>query len=115
MSAVEIGAIAAVTAALALLVPAQPLVPFAAATIGLSLAASTSDGEAGEWFAASWGFAKQIFPLLLLGILAAGLLLGRPGHEGLIPADWVASRWAATPSVRTCSLPWRARSCTSRR
>jgi uncharacterized protein len=90
MSAVEIGAITAVTAALALLVPHQPLVPFAAATIGLSLAASTSDGEAGEWFAASWGFAKQILPLLLLGILAAGLLLGRPGYEGLVPADWVA-------------------------
>lgn len=90
MSAVEIGAIAVLTALLALLVPAQPLVPFSAATVGLSLAASTSDGEAGEWFAASWGFAKQIFPLLLLGILAAGLLLGRPGHEGLIPANWVA-------------------------
>ncbi|MBR9990951.1 MAG: permease [Gemmatimonadetes bacterium] len=90
MSVVEIGVIVAVTALLALLFPAQPLVPFAAATVGLSLAASTSDGEAGDWFAASWGFAKQIFPLLLLGILAAGLLLGRPGHEGLIPADWVA-------------------------
>jgi uncharacterized protein len=90
MNVVEIGAVAAFTALLALLFPSQPLVPFAAATVGLSLAASTSDGEAGEWFAASWGFAKQIFPLLLLGILAAGLLLGRPGHEGLIPADWVA-------------------------
>jgi uncharacterized protein len=90
MNVLEIGAIAAVTAALALLFPAQPLIPFAAATVGLSLAASTTDGEAGEWFAASWGFAKQIFPLLLLGILAAGLLLGRPGYEGLIPAEWVA-------------------------
>jgi uncharacterized protein len=90
MNAVEIGAIAAVTAVLALLFPAQPLIPFAAATVGLSLAASTTDGEAGDWFAASWGFAKQIFPLLLLGILAAGLLLGRPGYEGLIPAEWVA-------------------------
>jgi uncharacterized protein len=90
MNAVELGAITAVTAVLALIFPHQPLVPFAAATVGLSVAASTSDGEAGEWFTASWGFAKQIFPLLLLGILAAGLLLGRPGHEGLIPADWVA-------------------------
>jgi uncharacterized protein len=90
MNAVEIGAIAAVTALFAVLFPSQPLIPFAFATVGLALAASTSDGEAGEWFAASWGFAKQIFPLLLLGILAAGLLLGRPGHEGLIPADWVA-------------------------
>jgi uncharacterized membrane protein YraQ (UPF0718 family) len=32
-----------------------------------------------------------MLPLLLLGVLAAGLLLGRPGpgHEGLIPATWV--------------------------
>jgi uncharacterized protein len=90
MNAGEVIAITAVTALLALRFPHEPLVPFAAATIGVSLAASTSEGEAGEWFAASWGFAKQIFPLLLLGILAAGLLLGRPGYEGLVPAEWVA-------------------------
>jgi uncharacterized protein len=90
MSALEVGATAVVTTALALLFPTQPLIPFVAATIGLSLAAGTSDGEAGEWFAASWGFAKQIVPLLLIGILAAGLLLGRPGHEGLVPSAWVA-------------------------
>ena len=38
--------------------------------------------EAGEWFCQAWGFAKQIVPLLLVGVLAAGFLLGRPGHEG---------------------------------
>jgi len=48
-------------------------------------------GEMGEWLEATWGFAKQILPLLLAGVLAAGLLLGRPGHEGLIPAGWVES------------------------
>lgn len=90
MSVWEVAATAAVTAVLALLFPHDPLIPFAAATVGLSLAAGTSGGEAGEWFAESWGFAKQIFPLLFIGILAAGLLLGRPGHEGLIPSAWVA-------------------------
>jgi uncharacterized protein len=35
-------------------------------------------------------YAKQIFPLLFIGILVAGLLLGQPGHEGLIPSTWVA-------------------------
>jgi uncharacterized membrane protein YraQ (UPF0718 family) len=28
--------------------------------------------------------------LLLFGVLIAGALLGRPGHEGLIPNAWVA-------------------------
>jgi len=46
--------------------------------------------ETGAWFGETWGFAKQILPLLLAGVLAAGLLLGRPGQEGLIPSDWVA-------------------------
>lgn len=44
-----------------------------------------------EWVAETWGFARQILPLLLLGVLVAGLLLGRPGGgEGLIPSEWVA-------------------------
>ena len=46
--------------------------------------------ELSEWVDASWGFAKQILPLLLVGVLAAGLLLGRPGHEGLVPSEWVS-------------------------
>lgn len=46
--------------------------------------------ELGQWVEASWGFAKQILPLLLLGVLIAGALLGRPGHEGLIPSKWVS-------------------------
>jgi hypothetical protein len=90
MSAAEVGAVTIVTAVLALAFPREPLIAFGAATVGLSLSASTSGGEAGDWFYASWGFAKQIFPLLFIGILVAGLLLGRPGHEGLIPASWVA-------------------------
>ena len=43
--------------------------------------------ELAEWSDASWGFAKQILPLLLIGVIVAGLLLGRPGSEGLIPSS----------------------------
>lgn len=44
-----------------------------------------------EWVETTWGFTKQIMPLLFFGVLAAGLLLGRPGFDnGLIPARYVA-------------------------
>ena len=78
------------TAILAFIFPHEPTIPFAAAVIGLSIITSTSKGETGEWFEQSWGFAKQILPLLFFGVLAAGLLLGRPGQEGLIPSQWIS-------------------------
>lgn len=45
--------------------------------------------ELGRWVEASWGFAKQILPLLLFGVLVAGFLLGRGSNEGIIPSAWV--------------------------
>ena len=77
------------TAVLAFIFPHEPMIPFAVGAIGLSVITSTSQGEAGDWFSSTWGFAKQITPLLLGGVLVSGLLLGRPGHEGLIPSEWV--------------------------
>lgn len=47
--------------------------------------------ELSEWTRQSWVLALQVLPLLLLGVLAAGFLLGRVGHEGIIPSDIVAS------------------------
>lgn len=46
--------------------------------------------ELKEWTFSTWVFAKQIFPLLLGGVMVAGFLLGRPGHEAVIPSSWVA-------------------------
>jgi len=46
--------------------------------------------EVAEWGAATRDFALQIIPLLFMGVLVSGFLLGRPGHEGLIPNDWIA-------------------------
>jgi uncharacterized membrane protein YraQ (UPF0718 family) len=45
--------------------------------------------ELKEWTSSTWVFARQILPLLFIGVLIAGALLGRPGHEGLIPSRWV--------------------------
>lgn len=47
------------------------------------------DYERTMWVQSSWGFMKQIFPLLAAGVLVAGFLLGRPGHEALIPGRWI--------------------------
>jgi uncharacterized membrane protein YraQ (UPF0718 family) len=44
-----------------------------------------------NWVEATWGFMKQIFPLLFAGVLVAGFLLGRPGHEALIPERFIAA------------------------
>jgi uncharacterized membrane protein YraQ (UPF0718 family) len=71
--------------------PHEPVIAFAAGVIGLSILTSTDKGEIGEWFGSTWGFTKQILPLLFFGVLIAGVLLGRPGHEGLIPSEWVSS------------------------
>lgn len=64
-------------------------VPFAVGSVGLFWITATSDGELGEWWAATWDFTKMIAPLLLGGVFISGMLLGRPGNEGLVPSAWV--------------------------
>lgn len=44
------------------------------------------------WVESTWGFAKQIFPLLLGGVLVAGFLMGRPDVDtGIIPARYIST------------------------
>lgn len=52
-----------------------------------------NDDENKEWTISSWGFAKQILPLLAIGIITAGFLLGST-HDGqtisgVIPNEWI--------------------------
>ena len=61
------------------------------ASLAWMLIAWFKKDELKEWTASTWTFAKQILPLLFIGVLVAGVLLGRPGREGLIPSHWVAS------------------------
>jgi uncharacterized membrane protein YraQ (UPF0718 family) len=74
------------------LVPLEyvPVLAFAAGSLGLGVITSLEKDEIGDWFSSSWTFAKQILPLLLFGVLVAGFLLGRVGHEGVIPSEWVS-------------------------
>lgn len=59
--------------------------------LGFMLKAWFKRDERVSWGESTWGFIKQITPLLALGVLAAGFLLGRPGHQALIPGEWVQS------------------------
>lgn len=82
---------AILVAVLAIIFPGQPMIPFIAGVIALSVITTTGTEETSEWFSSTWDFAKKILPLLLFGVLIAGALLGRVGHEGIIPSQWVAS------------------------
>ncbi|MCX5838653.1 MAG: permease [Deltaproteobacteria bacterium] len=59
--------------------------------LGLMLKTWFVKDELASWVQASWGFMKQIFPLLLAGVLVAGFLLGRPGYPALIPEHYIVS------------------------
>ena len=69
----------------------NPMLLFGIGVIGFSLVLTSSGGEPAYWFESSWTLAKQIMPLLFIGVLVAGFFLGRPGNEGIIPSGWVAS------------------------
>ena len=81
---------AAAVLTLAVIFPHKPLIAFSAGIIALVVLTTTTRGETESWFLSTWDFGKQIMPLLFAGVLVAGLLLGRPGSEGLIPSQWVS-------------------------
>lgn len=100
---VMLGALATATSALlanlfiaeAKLVPLVPMV-VAIASLALILLYDRRDEENREWALASWGFAKQILPLLAIGVVTAGFLLGSTHDStaiaGIIPNRWI--EWA---------------------
>jgi uncharacterized membrane protein YraQ (UPF0718 family) len=59
--------------------------------LGVMLKAWFTRDECQSWLEATWGFMKQIFPLLAGGVLVAGFMLGRPGHPALIPEHYIQS------------------------
>lgn len=72
-----------------------PLVPMLVAITGLSIITMQKEDENREWTLASWDFAKQIMPLLALGVLVAGFLLGSTHDStsipGVIPNKWIST------------------------
>ena len=59
--------------------------------LGLMLKGWFRRDERSNWVQSTWGFMKQIFPLLAGGVLVAGFLLGRPGYPALIPEHYIQS------------------------
>lgn len=75
-----------------------PLVPMIVAIVCLSviLLLDKGDAENRDWLFSSWGFAKQIMPLLAVGVITAGFLLGSTHDNtsiaGIVPNEWI--QWA---------------------
>jgi uncharacterized protein len=86
----ELAMAAVPVAILGFLFPQQPLIPFIVGCAGLAVLCARTPGEGREWLDATWTLGKQIFPLLIGGVFVSGMLLGRPGHEGVIPSEWIS-------------------------
>jgi uncharacterized membrane protein YraQ (UPF0718 family) len=77
-------------------VSSSPMIPMIVGMAGLALITliDKKDPENREWTLSSWDFAKQIMPLLAIGVLIAGFLLGSTHDDtamaGIIPNEWVA-------------------------
>lgn len=70
------------------------LVPMLVGIISLSIITlkDKNDPENKEWTLATWDFAKQILPLLAIGIVTAGFLLGST-HDGKTMAGVIPNQW----------------------
>ena len=77
------------------LVPLLPMI-IGITSLSVILLFDKRDDENREWAFSSWGFAKQILPLLAIGVVFAGFLLGSTHDDitiaGIIPNHWI--EWA---------------------
>ena len=88
--------IASVVTAISAFISSSPLIPMGVGIAGISILTlfDKKEPENKEWTLSSWDFAKQIMPLLAIGILIAGVLLGsthdNTAMAGVIPNAWIA-------------------------
>ncbi len=88
-------ALAAIVTVASAFISATPIIPVLVGIAGISVITliDKRDPENKEWTLASWDFTKQIMPLLAIGVLIAGFLLGSTHDDtviaGIIPNDWV--------------------------
>jgi uncharacterized protein len=85
-----------IATAISALISNSPLVPMVVGIAGISIITllDKKEPENREWTLATWDFAKQIMPLLAIGVVIAGFLLGSTHDDttmaGIIPNSWVA-------------------------
>ncbi len=86
---------------LAFVLPSHPVAAFTAGAIGLAVLTSIGGAELKDWRDQTWGFSKQILPLLFMGVLAAGFFLGSPESEdaGIIPNLWIQALVGDSPAT----------------
>ena len=84
------------TAVSAILSP-SPQIPVLVAVAGISLVTllDKKNEENRQWTLSTWDFAKQIIPLLAVGVVIAGFLLGSTHDDtqlaGVIPGEWIST------------------------
>ena len=90
-------ALAAIATAASAFVSSSPLIPMVVGIAGLSIITlmDKKNPENKDWTISSWEFTKQIIPLLAIGVLIAGFLLGSTHDDtamaGIIPNEWIAN------------------------
>ena len=89
--------LAVIATAASAFLSSSPLIPMVVGIGALSVITliDKNDEDNKEWTIASWEFAKQIMPLLGIGVLIAGFLLGsthgNTAIAGIIPNEWIAN------------------------
>ena len=86
---------------LGIALPGYPVAAFAAGSAGLAALTFVGGAELKDWRDQSWGFAKQILPLLFMGVLAAGFFLGSPDSQdaGIVPNGWIQALVGDSPQA----------------
>ncbi len=81
--------------------PGYPVAAFAAGSAGLIGLTFCGGAELKDWRDQTWGFAKQILPLLFGGVLAAGFFLGSPEGKdaGIVPNVWIQALVGDSPAA----------------
>ncbi len=77
------------------LLTTSPMVPMVVGIAAISIMTLLDGDDNKEWTLSIWDFTKQIMPLLALGVLVAGFLLGST-HDGtqiagIIPESWISN------------------------